>query len=607
MLYKKILVAICILFLFIGITGFSSGQKGQQIKEGEPLASAVGNVVNLEQGWTKDTQQSFYFTDQGSRLMPYAWFLALEQASNQELFRSDDNINALRYLPNKPTKLNPDGLPVGFTKNIDSQRKEWMGFNCALCHTAQISYQGNNIRIDGGPTLGDIQRLQISLVEALKATYENEDKFDRFAENVLGKKASQEDFNKLHGELVAQTNTINNYNQLNYSSYPDPPHYGFGRVDAIGSIFNQIMVKFNDLPSNARKSDAPVSYPFLWGTNESDVVQWPGFSPNGPASLGTLLRNGGEVLGVFGEIEIPEDKLVEVYDSSLKIENLGKLEDWVSQLRSPVWPEKYLPPIDLEMAAQGKVHYQQYCLQCHQVIARQNEGIPYQANLIPLEKVKTDPTELVNMNRQLDAGKYQGRLGAFPNLEPIPAKTTGLNPLVNSVVGALLKHPLQTTEAAQIEFEGTLAAEQSGNEINSNQENIELPKLKEVFSEYGKLFEALQFKSLGTAKSVSEKKVYKARPLNGIWSTAPYLHNGSVLNLYELLLPQEERSKSFYLGSRELDPEKVGYVSSAEPSDISPFQFDTSVKGNSNQGHEYGVRELTKDQKKELLEYLKTL
>ena len=605
--YKKLFVAICILFLALGIAGCSSGQKVQEIKEGEPLVSAVGDVVNLEQGWTKDTQQSFYFTDQGSRLMPYSWFLALEQASNQELFRSDHNINALRYLPTKPTKLNSDGLPVGFVKDIDSKGKEWMGFNCALCHTAQISYKGTNIRIDGGPTLGDIQSLQLSLVEALRATYKNEEKFHRFAEKVLGKQASQEDLSKLRSDLLAQTNSIDDYNQLNYSSYPNQPDYGFARVDAIGSIFNQIMVTFNQLPTNARQSDAPVSYPFLWGTNESDVVQWPGFTPNGPASLGTLLRNGGEVLGVFGQIEIPEDKSVEAYDSSLKIKNLGKIEQWVDELRSPQWPEKYLPPIDSEMAARGKVHYQQYCLQCHQVIARQKEGIPYQARLIPVAEVKTDPTELVNMGRQLEAGKYEGRIGAFPHLELISAQTTGLNPLVNSVLGALLKHPLQTIEAANIEFAGTVEAEQSADGIKSNQKDTALLKLKDVFTEYGELFETLQLKSLDTSKSAAEKSVYKARPLTGIWATAPYLHNGSVPNLYELLLPQEERSKSFYLGSREIDPEKVGYVFTSEVSDTSPFQFDTSVKGNSNQGHEYGVTELTEDQKKELLEYLKTL
>ena len=298
---------------------------------------------------------------------------------------------------------------------------------------------------------------------------------------------------------------------------------------------------------------------------------------------------------------------VKSYESSLKIKNLGKIEKWVDELHSPQWPEEYLPKIDSQMAARGQVHFQQNCAQCHQVIARQQQGIPYEAKLIPVSAVKTDPTEIENMNRQLEAGKYEGRIGVFPNLEKIPVQTTGLNPLVNAVLGSLLKYPLETIEAANIEFSGTLEVAESAQNINASREENTLFKLNDVFAEYGKLLATLQLDSLETSKSASQKAVYKARPLNGIWATAPYLHNGSVPNLYELLIPQEERSKTFYLGSREIDPDKVGYVSSSEVKDIAPFKFDTSIKGNSNQGHEYGVTELSSEQKKELLEYLKTL
>ena len=58
---------------------------------------------------------------------------------------------------------------------------------------------------------------------------------------------------------------------------------------------------------------------------------------------------------------------------------------------------------------------------------------------------------------------------------------------------------------------------------------------------------------------IQARNVYKARPLNGIWATAPFLHNGSVPTMYDLLLPVAERPKTFYLGSREYDPEKMGY------------------------------------------------
>ena len=54
---------------------------------------------------------------------------------------------------------------------------------------------------------------------------------------------------------------------------------------------------------------------------------------------------------------------------------------------------------------------------------------------------------------------------------------------------------------------------------------------------------------------------YKARPLNGAWATAPFLHNGSVPSLYQLLLPDTEREKSFYLGGNDLDVVNIGFKS----------------------------------------------
>ena len=108
------------------------------------------------------------------------------------------------------------------------------------------------------------------------------------------------------------------------------------------------------------------------------------------------------------------------------------------------------------------------------------------------------------------------------------------------------------------------------------------------------------------------KMVYKARPLDGIWATAPFLHNGSVPNLYELLSPVAERSKTFYLGSRLFDPEKVGYQTG--PID-GGFKLDTAKLGNSNKGHEFndGPRgngvigpKFTDLERKQLVEYLKS-
>jgi hypothetical protein len=99
---------------------------------------------------------------------------------------------------------------------------------------------------------------------------------------------------------------------------------------------------------------------------------------------------------------------------------------------------------------------------------------------------------------------------------------------------------------------------------------------------------------------------YIAVPLDGIWLRAPYLHNGSVPNLRDLLEPRERRTKVFYRGYDVYDPRNLGFDSQSEEARRTGFRFDTAERGNGNQGHLYGT-DLAPRQKEALLEYLKTL
>lgn len=99
---------------------------------------------------------------------------------------------------------------------------------------------------------------------------------------------------------------------------------------------------------------------------------------------------------------------------------------------------------------------------------------------------------------------------------------------------------------------------------------------------------------------------YVAVPLDGLWLRGPYLHNGSVPTLRDMLKKLEDRPKIFYRGYDVLDPINVGFVSQGEEAKRIGFRYDTRVPGNSNQGHLFGT-DLPADQKRALLEYLKTL
>jgi hypothetical protein len=503
-----------------------------------------------------EDQQSFWFTAQGSYIVPYAWFLVLEQASSPRLFRSDENIDRLRYLPSKPIKgWNPDGLPVGFVKSTDKRQHDWMGFSCAACHTGQVNYKGTGFRIDGGETMADAQGFLSDLVAALRATNDDPAKFERFARKVLGSAYDAGTANDLHRQLFDQTVVLAEW----YGTNLQAPHpYGYARWDAFGTLLNQFMVRDIDIPENVKPSDAPVSYPCMWDTHQSDRVQWNGSAYNW--TFGPVARNVGEILGVFGEIDV-DPKGAPGYESSANITALGDLEHTLGKLTSPRWP-KELPPIDPARAERGKATYQQQCASCHALIDSRDPKRKIKVVMVEAGKVGTDP---------LTAGNFVARTGKTGRLEgskefviagkPLGPEASAGAILNNIVVGATLRHPLKALEAGIHDF-------------------VDVP-LDPNFN----------------------PNSYKARPLDGVWATAPYLHNGSVPNLWQLLLPPDQRVKEFYVGSRELDPVNVGLDSAPSPE---AFKFDTSLPGNSNSGHLYGTR-LSDDQRWDLIEFLKSL
>src|SRR4029077_21210339 len=100
---------------------------------------------------------------------------------------------------------------------------------------------------------------------------------------------------------------------------------------------------------------------------------------------------------------------------------------------------------------------------------------------------------------------------------------------------------------------------------------------------------------------------YEARVLYGIWATAPYLHNGSVPSLWELMLSPEPRSTTFMHASRKFDPKNVGYATDETPFRSGTFVVDPQNRnGNGNSGHDY-TRDLSDDDRWAIVEYLKTL
>lgn len=523
------------------------------IESGTRVAGGHG-AINLEQGWSAEVQQRAWFTSFGSRLIPTAWLSALEQPGIDERFMSNAHLDALGFLVESPTAANPSGFPLGFTHEADPGGRDWTGLGCAACHTGEVRYQDHRIRIDGGQGTLDFDGFEAQLIANLRATVSDEAVLTRFA-NALA--TAEDQRNALKQEVAALADKLDARHQMNRVEIP----YGHGRMDAFGQIFNAVAVQFLDRPDNRRVPDAPVSFPVLWDAPHLDFVQWNGSAPN--AGPGPLLQNITTALAVYGSLDVSTRAEVDGFASSINFDHLDQIENDLYALQAPQWPASILGALDTDSMKRGEAIYAQQCVSCHQLSNREDPTRELKAVLTPLDEVGTDPRMARNFLASVSdsavfAGHKQGIL--FGPTLAARAQTSDL--VVHAAVGAALGHPLETVRNAIASFH-----EEIGSPLNSHPDG------------------------------------YKARPLSGIWASAPYLHNGSVASLADLLKPSDERAKDFHVGSRAFDPKTVGL---AETDDVHASAFDTRLPGNSNVGHLYGTT-LGQADKSDLLEYLKSL
>src|SRR5690348_6436051 len=104
--------------ILVGACLAACGKPAPVIATGQAVPGGAG-AINLEQGWSRETQDRAWFASFGSRLIPYAWLQHLERPDSRERFVADANMSALGFLVQTPTANNPDGFPVGFTRDVD--------------------------------------------------------------------------------------------------------------------------------------------------------------------------------------------------------------------------------------------------------------------------------------------------------------------------------------------------------------------------------------------------------------------------------------------------------------------------------------------------------
>lgn len=636
------------------------------------LMPLKAEITFLEQGWEKDLRERFYFTPQGSRMIPYAWFTALETPDGSGMFADDAHLKTYGLIPADEAhpQLNPDALPIGFAIDPfdDPATGKSLGLTCAACHTSEITVEGKHVRIDGGASNFDFDRFYGDLAAAISRTFFDPEAFKRFAGRILAKQAADAkqspddmryvtDGNEL-SELAANAGraglldeAIARFRQhlsdvqkeLENSGEADNLAFfekgermireaaaklreeyknvspkakdkgapasgespeeaakrmaaeklrfhlarfeskiageavmrrpalasGPGRVDALTQILNAVSVTAQSEPYNLRANKAPVSYPHLWLTPHLEYVQW------SPIVSNPIARNGGEALGVFASATLHGADKERYFASTILPRELHALESWVKDLQPPAWDENIFGAVNPGLAAQGEKLYAKNCASCHST-----EPYP-----------RSDPAE----------NKF-GK--TFIKIVPVNFREVGTDPVyIESLAGRIMRtNPVTASvlEGADIASAPDYFKNVSRGIVKRAMDDAGLSLQEQI------VFSDFRIRPDGStyAPPCTTVPCMKAGPLAGIWASGPYLHNGSVPTIYELLSPQEERRKVFWTGGRELDREKLGFLSGDAPG---RFRFDTSVAGNGNQGHLYPKEGLSPDERAALVEYLKTL
>jgi hypothetical protein len=370
------------------------------------------------------------------------------------------------------------------------------------------------------------------------------------------------------------------------------------------------------IPENIKPADAPVRYPYLWNAPRQDETQWSGFAKNGDDLL-ALNRNLGEVFGVFAVFQPKRDGLFIKFlaNNSANFDGLAANELLVQQIGPPKWPW----PVDADLAAKGKTIFERTaeqggCYQCHAIAPGEPRLSPQPTWATPIQNVGTDNRQFLVLSRTAATGVLRGAFIPFVTQKPLAETDAAISILAVSVVGSIAEHVsnLGGGETLPVAFV----------DILPNDNNMALPlkgrlppalrDLETAFKIPGRIASAIAFSNLPAGYPnlpAPAKGAYEARVLQGIWAAAPYLHNGSAPTLAELLKPAVQRVAKFKIGPA-YDTTNVGLAADQPQSN---FELETTGcpdsdpnSGNSRCGHEFGVN-LTDDEKKALLEYLKTL
>ncbi|MCX2982498.1 hypothetical protein EYC98_16675 [Halieaceae bacterium IMCC14734] len=573
-----------------------------------------------------------------------------------------------------------------------------VGFNCSACHTSQLIYNNKRYIIEGGAAPIDLGQLTIALGAALGQTLVSSKfpifnaRFDRFAKAVLKDDAyTDKNAADLAVELEARVASL-----AEAPGEVDVVE-GFARLDALNRIGNQVFALDPKRYGNYVAINAPVNFPHLWTASWFDWVQYDGSimqplirnageamgvratintrAPKGEARFSSSVPLANLYWieqALSGDNPFPSGS-TEGLDNPF-VRDPGTGLNGLTGLSGPKWPEAFGEVVPAR-SSKGEALYTEHCAGCHlpplnsDAFWRNQDthetGYGSRKYFEPEVYYNEKPHAGQSLSERGADGRYKHATpDALLNVKMISVEQVGTDPATADIM------KYRTVDTAG-DAGGTAAEQTAGMGVSADIctyapqsmdpkiASASEPRLVNV--SVGDSPDMLFGLALGAIvqqvnnewfienyiaeedQAIYEEHRpnclqidagYKARPHNGIWATAPFLHNGSIATVYDLLSPPDQRPRYVQLGNITFDPVHMGLK---QPEDITSlfrpgekyssdgyFILDTTVPGNGNQGHEFSNRwdrekgwdqqakgvigpALSKEDRMNIIEFLKTL
>lgn len=554
-------------------------------------------------GLTNEERFQYTKQDEGIRWLESSVMVSLDRSDengvgliNEPFFKNPERFGLYK------NPADPNGLPLGISLSNDPGLLPTSGLNCSSCHDAMINFHGKSVIINGAGGLFEISRMVREMIFSLALTVSSPIEFYRFYEryqtnssrkpklslaednklqdlfNSSEYKAAQEHLKNLHTHNPVREEGLKTFkahliakgikDETLSDAYPTAED-----LDSAFKVFGYMVkrtaffygkIKYTSTPAGTVAVPGIMGSADPWSTVRSLFainilgIDSKNFAPIQGGNVRTphiwgyerqhfvfLSQCTDDVLGrhLAQGSSLLTDFDWKTYSTTANIKKIEKISKWARKIKPPIWNENVFGKLDMAKVQAGEILAKQYCLNCHDpMLDKQDRASAYYNSY----DVGTDDTY-----QKAQQAPYYGK-----NFFDI------------------LRTFIYTVKRNEAKKEGIKSL--APYEINRTDENWH--------------------------QSVGNK--FSSKPLMGLWATGPFLHNGSVASIRQLLTNEKNRSKIVLIGNLELDTKNLGFVQ--EPVWYGS-SMDTTLIGNSNKGHsgkQFGT-ELSDDEKNNLLEYLK--